>query len=98
VAESVPRIEAVVGPDDRDGWLVSAPYDEGFVAELKAHVRSGDRRWHAEAKNWWVAGEHHGMLVYLLKRFWEEYEVVQEDGSVEIITRSGERIRQGGLF
>lgn len=43
---------------DGGAIAVKAPYDAGFVAELKSRVQPNERRWKNETKQWLVSPRH----------------------------------------
>lgn len=80
------------------GARVETPYDEAFVAALKAQVPASDRVWTEGSKTWWVSSAHRDAVVALVVRCYGETVVVLEDGREEYRDRSGVVATQGRLL
>lgn len=99
MADRVPSIEpSDDGPDDREGFLVRTPYRPHWVEQLKALVPSRDRRFFESSKGWWVAEEHRDGVQHITLECFGELEVIDENGEVETLGGSGERVKQERLF
>jgi hypothetical protein len=57
---------------DNINLVVQTPYDRGFVAQLKALVPYGDRRWEPDQKVWLVRPDHGPTLQRLCGQFFGE--------------------------
>lgn len=44
--------------DERRGTILDTPYDSGFVGELKARWKHGQRYWSPESETWWIEAGH----------------------------------------
>lgn len=51
---------------------VTAPYDPGFVAELKMKVQPSERRWKGESKSWLVSPRHGKTIQDLCMKYYNE--------------------------
>lgn len=88
---------AVPNPDDdRPGFLVRAPYHEGFREEVKG-LPAADRRWVPHEGAWWVAEGHREWIERLMQDLFGHVEIVDEDGAIETIS-PGARSRQERLL
>ncbi len=95
---NTPRFEPIPGPDDRDGYMLTSPYNEGFVAELKAMIPYRDRQWWASSKAWWIAASSFDVAVHLVRRYFGAHELIDADtGEVIHVGADGTRVGQGGL-
>lgn len=65
-----PKLEHGVDIDGRDGVLLTTPFDQQFVDELKSTLPRGDRRWSSERRAWWVAAERTAYAIGVTLRFW----------------------------
>lgn len=83
--------------DERRGTLMDTPYDSGFVGEIKARWKHGERYWNPDEECWWVVAGHEEACEDLVIEHFGGARVVYEDGSEKLRDRSGD-YEQGGLF
>lgn len=72
----VPKLEHGVDLDGRTGALLTTPFQQDFIDELKSTLPRGDRRWAGELRAWWVAPEHTSYAIDLMLRFWSAVDVI----------------------
>lgn len=85
------------GKEYRRGTLVETPYDSGFVGELKARWRHGERYWCPDAEIWWVEAGYEEEIEELVLEHFGHAKVVDADGSERYRDPSGD-YEQGGIF
>ena len=68
------------------------------MSPTRISAPSPDRRWWEDTGAWWVAEEHEEVLLHLVLARFDVVASLDERGGQEIITRTGGRMRQEGLF
>lgn len=82
----------------RPGVGILTPYDEAFIAQLKAMVPRGDIWFNPYSKHWWVAIVHQDVVRHLVSEHFGTYELEDDDGVVVIHTAGGEQLHQESLL
>jgi hypothetical protein len=80
------------------GVLVQTPYDETFVARLKALVPFTDRWFNEHKAGWWVSQRYADVVTHLAHESFGGAEIVDEHGDRVVVTAAGERCKQSELF
>lgn len=94
-ARTLPRI-APQAYYDRDGYTLRTPHSQAFLHVFRAQVPRQSRAW--RRGHWWVADEYADVVRHLIREHFGEYAEVDDAGRTVIVTPTGERIAQGGLF
>lgn len=84
--------------DGAVGIYVYTPYRESFVEELKVQVPRGQRRWMEGEGAWWVGNEWAEWATQLVGFHFGSFELVDEDGVIELHESDGTVSRQESLF
>jgi hypothetical protein len=77
-----------------EGVLVQTPYDEHFVAALKALVPFTDRWFNEHRSGWWISKKFGDVATHLAHEHFGGTEIVDENGDRVVVTAAGERCKQ----
>src|SRR5690349_3356729 len=72
---------------DNGGIAIKAPYDPGFVNELKSAIPYTDRRWKGESKQWIVTPSHGATLQNLCNKYFGEMPLLPMGLSTKPVTK-----------
>lgn len=82
----------------RPGVGVLAPYNEAFIARLKAMIPRGDLWFNPYSKHWWAAAVHVDIVRHLVSECFGTYELEDGNGDVVTHTPAGEQLVQETLL
>lgn len=81
-----------------DGVLIQTPYNEHFIAALKALVPFTDRWFNEHRGGWWISKGYADVVTHLAHEHFGGAEITDERGDKVVVTAAGERCRQERLF